>query len=87
MLRKHATRYCIDYYSPMQSPGCNVPLIHLSILVLYMLFACLFMVALCNRADHIYFHPVSSSSFFSLPNLSSRRLDVYHTSAHGVVLV
>ena len=32
-----------------------------------------------NRADHIYFHPVSSSSFSS-PNLSSRRLDVYHTS-------
>jgi len=29
----------------------------------------------------------SSSSFFSSPNLSSRRLDVYHTSAHGVVLV
>ena len=28
-----------------------------------------------------------SSSFFSSPNLSSRRLDVYHTSAHGVVLV
>ena len=26
-------------------------------------------------------------SFFSSPNLSSRRLDVYHTSAHGVVLV
>jgi len=25
--------------------------------------------------------------FFSSPNLSSRRLDVYHTSAHGVVLV
>ena len=25
-------------------------------------------------------------SFFSLPNLSSRRLDVYHTSAHGVNL-
>ena len=24
----------------------------------------LFMVALCHRADHIYFHPVSSSSFF-----------------------
>ena len=48
----------------------------------------LFMVALCNRADHIYFHPVSSFFFFfSSPNLSSRRLDVYHTSAHGVVLV
>jgi len=26
-------------------------------------------------------------SFFSSPSLSSRRLDVYHTSAHGVVLV
>ena len=26
----------------------------------------LFMVALCNRADHIYFHAVSSSSFFFL---------------------
>ena len=51
------------------------------------------MVALCNRADHIYFHPVSfffllsSSSFFSSPNLSGRRLDVYHTLAHGVALV
>ena len=30
------------------------------------IFSCcgLFMVALCNRADHIYFHPVSSSFFF-----------------------
>jgi len=27
------------------------------------------------------------SSFFSLPNLSSRTLDVYHTSTHGVALV
>jgi len=26
-------------------------------------------------------------SFFSLPNLSGRRLDVYHTSKHGVALV
>jgi len=49
-----------------------------------------FMVALCNRADHIYFHPVvcSSSVFFlSSPNLSGRRLDVCHTSTHGVALV
>jgi len=30
----------------------------------------LVMVALCNRADHIYFHPVSSSSFF-FPRLIS----------------
>jgi len=50
----------------------------------------LFMATLCNRAGHIYFHAVVSSSsffFFFSPNLSSRRLDVYHTSAHGVALV
>ena len=44
---------------------------------------------LCNRAGRIYFHPVvSSSSFFRLfssPNLSGRRLDVYHTFTNGVV--
>ena len=42
----------------------------------------LFIVALCNRADHIYFHPVVCSSFFlfSSHNLSGRRLDVCHTS-------
>jgi len=48
------------------------------------------MVALCNRADHyifILFLLLLSSSFFSSPNLSSRRLDVYHILAHGVVLV
>ena len=48
------------------------------------------MVALCNRADHyifILFLSFFLSFFFSSPNLSSRRLDVYHTSAHGVVLV
>jgi len=50
----------------------------------------LVMVALCNRADHyifILFLLLSSFFFFSSPNLSSRILDVYHTSAHGVVLV
>jgi len=46
----------------------------------------LFMAALCNSAGHIYFHPVVSS-FFSSPNLSGRRWDVYHTSTHGVALV
>ena len=52
------------------------------------------MVALCNRADHYIFMLcfvllllLLLLSFFSSPNLSSRRLDVYHTSAHGVVLV
>jgi len=47
----------------------------------------LVMVALCT----LYFHPVISffflSFFFSAPNLSGRRLDVYHTSTHGVALV
>jgi len=28
-----------------------------------------------------------SSFFYSSPNLSDRRLDVYHTSTHGVALV
>jgi len=51
------------------------------------------MVAVWNRAGHyifiLWFLPsiFLSSSFFSLPNLSGRRLDVYHTSTHGVALV
>ena len=48
------------------------------------------MVALCNRADHdifMLFLSSFSSSSFSSPNLSGRRLDVYHTFAHGVALV
>ena len=39
----------------------------------------------------LYFCPVISiflsSIFFSSPNLSGRRLDVYHTLTHGVALV
>ena len=50
------------------------------------------MVALWNRADHyifvLWFLLLSFSFFFfSSPNLSRRRLDVYHTSTHGVTLV
>jgi len=46
------------------------------------------MAALCNRGP-LYFCPVISFylSSFSSPNLSGRRLDVYHTLTHGVVLV
>ena len=33
------------------------------------------------------FFLLPSSSFFSSPNLSGRRSDVYHTSTHGVALV
>ena len=51
-----------------------------------------FMAALCNRGP-LYFCPVisiyrlSSIYLFSSPNLSGRRLDVYHTLTHGVTLV
>ena len=34
-----------------------------------------------------FFLSSSSSFFFSSPNLSGRRLDVYHTLTHGVALV
>jgi len=48
----------------------------------------LFMVALCNRADHYIFALwFLSFFFFSSPNVRGRRLDVYHTSTHGVALV
>jgi len=52
-------------------------------------FLLIIMVALCNRADLYVFvlSFLSSFFFFSLPNLSGRRLDVYHTSTHGVTLV
>jgi len=50
------------------------------------------MVALWKRADHYIFilwflFLLLSSIFFSSPNLSCRRLDVCHTSTHGVALV
>jgi len=52
----------------------------------------LVMAALCNRAGHYIFALwfLSSSiylSFFSSPNLSGHRLDVYLISTHGVALV
>ena len=60
----------------------------------YILPCSFFMAALCNRGP-LYFCPVVSIFyllsiflFFSSPNLSGRRLDVYHTLvAHGVALV
>jgi len=49
------------------------------------------MAALWNRAGHyifaLWFLLCSYSFFFSSHNLSGRRVDVYHTSTHGVVLV
>ena len=47
------------------------------------------MAALWNRAGHYIFALwfLFSIFFFSSPNLSRRRLDVCHTSTHGVALV
>ena len=49
----------------------------------------LIMAALHSRCGHYIFVLwfILSSFFISSPNLSCRRLDVYHTSAHGVALV
>jgi len=47
-------------------------------------------VALLNRTGHYIFilsFVLFLSIFFSSPNLSGRRLDVYHTCTHGVALV
>jgi len=49
------------------------------------------MAALCNRAGHyifaLWFLSFFLSIFFSTPNRSRRRLDVYHTLTHGVAIV
>ena len=49
------------------------------------------MASLWNKAGHyifaLWFLLFSFFFLFSLPNLSGRRLDVYHTSTHGVALV
>jgi len=51
-------------------------------------FVTVIMVDLWNRADHyIVILSFVLLSFFSSPNLSRRRLDVCHTSTHGVALV
>jgi len=39
------------------------------------------------RTLGLYFWPVSFFVLVSSPNLSGHRLDVYHTSTHGVALV
>jgi len=41
------------------------------------------MAALRSRCGH-YIFVLFLSFFYSSPNLSGRRLDVYHTSTHGV---
>jgi len=65
---------------------------HLLLISCIMISSEVVMVALWNRADHYILLPcgyyLSFYLFFiSSPNLSGRRLDVYHTSTHGVALV
>jgi len=61
------------------------------VLLTHLCFFGLVMAALWNRAGHyifaLWFLLLLLSSFFSSPNLSRRRLDVYHTCTHGVALV
>jgi len=45
------------------------------------------MAALHSRYGHYIFALWFLSFFFFLANLSGQRLDVYHTSTHGVALV
>ena len=55
-----------------------------------LIYAAFVMVAVWNRTDHYIFALSFLLSFFFLfssPNLSGRRLDVCHTSTHGVALV
>jgi len=62
-------------------------------LLVFLVRLCFIMAALCNRCGHYVFALWFLSSvfylsfFFSSPNLSGRRLDVYHTLTHGVALV
>jgi len=43
--------------------------------------------SICGHHIFVLWFLLSSFFYFSSPNLSRRRLDVYHTSTHGVALV
>jgi len=60
--------------------GCYAPDVYLQSVVI--------MAALRSICGHYIFCPVSFFFFllFPSPNVSGRRLDVYHTSTHGVAL-
>ena len=69
------TQICNLYEMDAKTKKCNKRLI---------------MAALWNRAGHYIialWFLLLSIYLFSLPNLSRRTLDVYHTSTHGVALV
>ena len=62
---------------------------HLPLLIVQNYFVFLWSPYVIGQTLYIFmlWFVLLSSSFFSLPNLSRRRLDVCHTSTHGVALV
>jgi len=86
--RKMVVCVCVPHHAVFLQAGC--PSCHPTNSV-KALKALLIMVALWNRADHYIFAlwllSFFLSFFISSLNLSGRRLDVYHTSTHGVALV
>jgi len=77
----------IETYSPnFVNFGPGVPQYHAATCISASLMHW-FMDAVCNRAGHNIFSSCGFFFLFSPPNLSGRRLDVYHTSTHGVALV
>jgi len=98
--KKHSTQYvlvfcccwlrslirkCSDFFLKCSATNRKWFLEHASLFFLDSVSFCIFMVALCIFI--LWFLLSSSVFFFSSPNLSRRRLDVYHTSTHGVALV
>jgi len=51
---------------PMRAPGCNVPLIHVLILALYILFACLLASPTYFRFSSLLIFPYLSTSLLNL---------------------
>ena len=81
-------RVCYSKGGVIGVQNCTDRIVNLHFISQFPLCSVVIMVALCNR-ETIYIFMLFLSSFFlfSSPNLSSRRLDVYHTLAHGVALV
>jgi len=89
LVRRIGQRHCL----PMERWQLTVYLISnvLVFMTLYLYHITLVMAALWNRAGHyifvLWFLLSIFNLLFSSPILSCRRLDVYHTSTHGVALV
>jgi len=80
----YCIQHCLKYPKNMH---CLYALI--AMILLWQVHCGLVMATLWNRAGHYIFALwfLLSFFFFFSPNLSRRRLDVYHTSTHGVALV